>query len=274
MIKAIFIDIDGTLLNSKREITTNTKKAIKECIEKGIKVILASGRSRAITLEYQQLAGTSPYIISSNGADVYDIEKDIEIYNEPLNKETIKDMFYFSQKDDYKMNLNYDFKLVMNRMFYPDDKDYVKTEEEIYNIIEKEKIVQCVVANKDIEKIIEFKKYLKENLLGVKIENESKRLKDMNLKPSNHYYCDITSLGASKGRAIKMLCEYLELENSEIIAIGDGENDISMFEITDNSIAMKNATDEVKKKANYITDSNDEDGVAKVLEKSKNRMFL
>ena len=151
MIKAIFIDIDGTLLNSKREITTNTKVTIKECIGKGIKVVLASGRSRTITREYQELAGTSPYIISSNGADVYDIEKDLEIYSTPLNKDTVNKIFDFSQKNNYKINFNYNFELVMNKMFYPDEKDNVKTEEEIHNIIEKEKIVQCVVANKDIE---------------------------------------------------------------------------------------------------------------------------
>lgn len=267
MIKAIFIDIDGTLLNSKREITTNTKVAIEKCIKKGIKVILASGRSRAITLEYQQLAGASPYIISSNGADVYDIEKDIEICSTPVDKETVNKIFNFSQQNSYKININYNFELVMNKMFYPDEKDNVKTEEEIYNIINKEKIVQCVVANKDIEKMIKFKQYLKESLFGVKIENESKKLKDMNLKPSNHYYCDITSLGAAKGSAIKKLCKYLDIEKSEIIVIGDGENDVSMFELTDNSVAMGNATVEVKEKANYITSSNDEDGVAKVLEK-------
>lgn len=267
MIKAIFIDIDGTLLNSKREIITNTKVAIEKCIKKGIKVILASGRSRAITLEYQQLAGASPYIISSNGADVYDIEKDIEIYSTPLDKETVNKIFNFSQQNSYKLNINYNFELVMNKMFYPDEKDNVKTEEEIYNIIEKEKIVQCVVANKDIEKMIEFKQYLKKNLFGVKIENESKRLKDFSLEQKGYYFCDVINLETSKGRAVKKLCEYLELENNEIIAMGDGENDVSMFEITDNSVAMENATAEVKKKANYITDSNDEDGVAKVLKK-------
>ncbi len=267
MIKAIFIDIDGTLLNSKREITTNTKVAIEKCIKKGIKVILASGRSRAITLEYQQLAGTSPYMISSNGADVYDIEKDLEIYSTPLDKETVNEIFNFSQKNNYKINFNYNFELVMNKMFYPDEKDNVKTEEEIYNIIEKEKIVQCVVANKDIAKMIEFKQYLKKNLFGVKIENESKRLKDFSLEQKGYYFCDVINLETSKGRAVKKLCEYLELENNEIIAMGDGENDVSMFEITDNSVAMENATAEVKKKANYITDSNDEDGVAKVLKK-------
>lgn len=267
MIKAIFIDIDGTLLNSKREITTNTKETIKECIRKGIKVVLASGRSRTITREYQELAGTSPYIISSNGADVYDIEKDLEIYSTSLNKDAVNKIFDFSQKNNYKINFNYNFELVMNKMFYPDEKDNVKTEEEIHNIIEKEKIVQCVVANKDIEKMIEFKQYLKDNLVGVKIENESKRLKDINLKPSNHYYCDITSLGAAKGSAIKKLCQYLHIEKNEIVVIGDGENDVSMFETTDNSVAMGNATAEVKKKANYITDSNDEEGVAKILKK-------
>lgn len=111
----------------------------------------------------------------------------------------------------------------------------------------------------------EFKKYLKEEFKEVKIENESKRLKNPELKPSKNYYCDITSKKVSKGKAVKNICKYLKINTDEIITIGDGENDISMFEITQNSVAMANAVPLVKEKAKYETLSNDEDGVAKVL---------
>ena len=80
-------------------------------------------------------------------------------------------------------------------------------------------------------------------------------------------YCDITSSKVSKGNAVKKICEYLKLEKDEIIVIGDGENDLSMFEETPNSVAMRNGIQIVKQKAKEITLSNDEDGVAKVLEK-------
>ena len=95
--------------------------------------------------------------------------------------------------------------------------------------------------------------------MNIKIENESKRLKNPDLKPSSNYYCDITSLLISKGKAVQKMCEYLKLKCEEIAVIGDGENDISMFEVTDNSVAMENAMEEVKEKANFVTNSNDEE---------------
>lgn len=266
MIKAVFIDIDGTLLTSKKEVTEGTKNIINKCIEKGIKIILSSGRSRIDTIEYHKLAGTSPYIISSNGAEVYDIENKKEVYSEPISKEIVKELLMYSQKNDYKIKFNYGSELVMNKNFYPDEIEKVRTEEELLEIADKEKILQCVIANRDFEKMKEFKRDLSKSNMNIKIENESKRLKNPDLEPSSNYYCDITSLLISKGKAVQKMCEYLKLKCEEIVAIGDGENDISMFEVTDNSVAMGNAMEEVKEKANFVTNSNDEEGVAKYLE--------
>ncbi len=267
MIKAVFIDIDDTLTNSQREVTLRTKNAIKKCIQKGIKIILTSGRSRKEAIEYQEQIGASPYIISSNGASCFDKVNKKEIYNCILKKEDVRQLLGYSEKNECKIKLNYEDKLVLNKAFYPDEKDKEKSIPELEDIIENKPIVQCVISNPDIDKIIEFKKFLSKKLKMVKIVNESKRLKNFDLKPSKNYYCDITSKDVSKGRAVLETCKYLNLKKEEIIAIGDGENDISMFELTPNSIAMENAVQNVKKQAKYVTLSNDEDGVANVLEK-------
>lgn len=266
MIKAVFIDIDGTLLTSRREVTDNTKNIINKCIEKGIKIILSSGRSRIDTIEYHKIAGTSPYIISSNGAEAYDIENKKEVYSEPVSKEVVKELLMYSQKNDYKINFNYGSELVMNKYFYPDEAENVRTEKELLEIADKEKILQCVVSNKDFEKMKEFKRYLNSTNMNIKIENESKRLKNQDLEPSKNYYCDVTSVLISKGKAVQKMCEYLNLKCEEIATIGDGENDISMFEVTENSVAMGNALEKVKEKAKFVTNSNNEEGVAKYLE--------
>lgn len=266
MIKAVFIDIDDTLTNSNREISQRNREAIKKCIDKGIKIILTSGRSRKDALEYQQEIGTSPYIISSNGGAVYDVEKQEEIYVEEIEKENIKKMFDYALENKYRISFNYSDKLVMNEAFYPDELDKVKLIEELEKIINEEKIIQCVIYNQDIEKMKLCKHFI-EGIEKVKIVNESKRLKNPELKPSKNYYCDIVSKQVSKGKAVEMLCEYLNISAQEIVVIGDGENDISMFEITPNSVAMANSLEFVKEKAKYITITNDEDGVAVVLEK-------
>ena len=267
MIKAVFIDIDETLTNSKREVTEKTLDQIKRCIEKGILIILTSGRTRKDAINYQKQIGASPYIISSNGASCYDELKKKEIFKEPIKKEVVKQLLEYAHENEYTIKFNYNEEMVLNKAAYPDEKDKEKTIQELENIIENENIVQYVVSSPDIEKMLELKRYLAKKFYDIKIVNESKKLKNPELKPSKNYYCDITSATISKGKAVQMICEYLDLTGKEIITIGDGENDISMFNITPNSVAMGNALEYIKKQVKYVTSSNDEDGVAKVLEK-------
>src|SRR5699024_3298518 len=137
--------------------------------------------------------------------------------------------------------------IVINKAVFLDEKDKEKTLEELKNIIETENIVQCVVSSSDIEKMMELKSYVTKDFHDVKIVNESKRLKNLELKPSKNYYCDIDSATISKGKAVHMICQYLNLDEKEIITIGDGENDISMFNITPNSVAMGNALEYIKR---------------------------
>ena len=92
MIKAVFIDIDETLTNSKGEISEKTQYEIRRCIQKGIKIILTSGRARKDAINYQKQIGTSPYIISSNGASCYDELKKKEIFSEPIKKKVVKQL--------------------------------------------------------------------------------------------------------------------------------------------------------------------------------------
>lgn len=267
MIKAVFVDFDETLTNSKGEVTENTCYQIKRCIQKGIKIILTSGRARKDALNYQKQIGTSPYIISSNGASCYDATNKTEIFCEPIKKDIIKNLLDYAEKNEETIKFNYNDEMVLNKAAYPDEKDQERTIVELKNIIETENIVQCVISSPDIEKLLSLKKYLASNFKEVNIINESKRLENPELKPSKNYYCDIASKLVSKGNAVLEMCRYLNLKKEEIITIGDGENDISMFKITPNSIAMGNSLEYIKKHTKYQTTSNDKDGVANVLEK-------
>lgn len=267
MIRLVFIDIDGTLLDSNRNVTENTKKEISRCLKRNIKIVLTSGRSRFETINYQREINSSPYVISSNGADVYDIATEKEIYTNPIPKEIVKELLKYIQDNDCKIRFNYDSEMAINKAFYEDEKNLIKTIDELICIANTRKIVQCMIADKKIEKVMMFKEYLKRCIPSVKIENESKRLMNLELKPSGNYFCDITTSNVTKGKSVRELCKYLKINEEEIAVIGDGNNDISMFEITPNSVAMGNASLIVKEKANYITDTNDEEGVANFLKK-------
>ena len=265
MIKAVFIDIDETLTNSQREVTEKTKLEIKKCVENGVKIILTSGRSRREAMDFQEQIGTSPYIVSSNGASAYDAENGVEIYNERIDPQMVLQLIKHSRENGYRIKLNYKDLLVMNEAAYPDEKDKEVSYEELERVAVEEQVVQCVITSTDFEKMRVFRDYIKNECVGIAVANESKRFKNPDLKPSRNYYCDVASVKVSKGNAVKAVCEYFEIKPEEIVTIGDGENDLSMFELTPNSVAMGNSLPEIKEKANYVTDSNDEDGVGKVL---------
>lgn len=265
MIKAVFIDIDETLTNSQREVTEKTKLKIKKCVENGVKIILTSGRSRREAMDFQKQIGTSPYIVSSNGASAYDAENGVEIYNERIDPQMVLQLIKHSRENGYRIKLNYKDLLVMNEAAYPDEKDKEVSYEELEKVAVEEQVVQCVITSTDFEKMKVFRDYIKNECVGIAVANESKRFKNPDLKPSRNYYCDVASSKVSKGNAVKAVCEYFEIKPEEIVTIGDGENDLSMFELTPNSVAMGNSLPEIKEKANYVTASNDEDGVAKVL---------
>lgn len=265
MIKAVFIDIDETLTNSQREVTEKTKLEIKKCVENGVKIILTSGRSRREAMDFQEQIGTSPYIVSSNGASAYDAENGVEIYNERIDPQMVLQLIEYSRENGYRIKLNYKDLLVMNEAAYPDEKDKEISYEELERVAVEEQVVQCVITSTDFEKMKFFRDYIKNECVGIAVANESKRFKNPDLKPSRNYYCDVASVKVSKGNAVKAVCEYFEIKPEEIVTIGDGENDLSMFELTPNSVAMGNSLPEIKEKANYVTASNDEDGVAKVL---------
>ena len=265
MIKAVFIDIDETLTNSQREVTEKTKLEIKKCVENGVKIILTSGRSRREAMDFQEQIGTSPYIVSSNGASAYDAENGVEIYNERIDPQMVLQLIKHSRENGYRIKLNYKDLLVMNEAAYPDEKDKEVSYEELERVAVEEQVVQCVITSTDFEKMKIFRDYIKNECVGIAVANESKRFKNPDLKPSRNYYCDVASSKVSKGNAVKAVCEYFEIKLEEIVTIGDGENDLSMFELTPNSVAMGNSLPEIKEKANYVTASNDEDGVAKVL---------
>lgn len=265
MIKAVFIDIDETLTNSQREVTEKTKLEIKKCVENGVKIILTSGRSRREAMDFQEQIGTSPYIVSSNGASAYDAENGVEIYNERIDPQMVLQLIEYSRENGYRIKLNYKDLLVMNEAAYPDEKDKEVSYEELERVAVEEQVVQCVITSTDFEKMKFFRDYIKNECVGIAVANESKRFKNPDLKPSRNYYCDVASVKVSKGNAVKAVCEYFEIKPEEIVTIGDGENDLSMFGLTPNSVAMGNSLPEIKEKANYVTASNDEDGVAKVL---------
>ena len=145
-------------------------------------------------------------------------------------------------------------------------------EEPIENFVNNNPITQCVFASLELEKIQNIKEEI-DDIKNIEIVNLSGCLANDKLPKEKPFFLDITCRGTSKGNAIKNLCKYLKIDLKDSVAIGDSYNDVTMFEIVGHSVAMGNASEDIKKIVDEVTDTNNEDGVAKFLEKLNKEVF-
>lgn len=263
MYKAIFIDIDGTLRNDDREVTYKTKEAIKNIRKKGIFVILCSGRPIKTTMEISKESCASNYIITSNGAYGYDYIENKCIFKNPMKVENCLEIYEIAKENNINFIMNTEKgRVVLKKTSNNSDKIL---DEQIEEFLSKTEVMQCLIQDTSFEKI-KLLRPLIEKIGNVEIKNQSKSLTNGNIKPRETTYCDIADIKTSKGYGIKKMCENLKIDLKDTISIGDDYNDISMFDVTGFSVAMGNANDDVKSKAKYITKSNNDEGVAEVLE--------
>ena len=254
-IKVIFLDIDGTLYNNKKQVTEYTKKILNRIIEKEIYVVLCSGRQNSQVCELSRSINFSKYVIACNGAFVYDYEDDIDISESVMKKESIEKICFFCKEKDIKFILEAKEDRYVN--FNSDKKTYIKIDD--IKDISRAKIFQVVIDDVETENIEEIKEIL----------TNDKNIWSANYGPNtlNKQFFDINNRNIDKGIGIKELIKYLGIKNEQTIGFGDGVNDYAMFRECGIGVAMGNAGEQLKKVADYVTLANNEDGVAKFIEK-------
>ena len=260
-IKIVFIDIDGTLVNKRKHITLRTKKAIKRIIDKNIYVVLTSGRDILHTIDKSKRALASSIVIASSGAQIYDYKQKEMLYSNEIDKETISKIWDYCNKKEIGIIIKTLRGKYINKFLIGKDKEnsiLITSKKELNNI----ETSQIILISSNLELMLKTKKYLsKKNLL---INKYSDSLLE---KENSRYILDINNQNVSKGIAIKILLKKLGLKKEESLCIGDYYNDLSMFRECSYKVAMLNACDEIKKEANYITTSNNKNGVAEFLNK-------
>lgn len=269
--KLICIDMDGTLLNSNHKISEISKNALRKAHDIGVHVVISTGRTYVDAVAYSDLIGLNSPIIACTGAIVKEkhgvdvIHKssiDEEVCKKLLNifkKHKVKPIFNSVYKiycGDLKLKIGIEYLKIRGFMNKNVKLDYIKGEEKWFDVFKQEKnnIIKCEIINTNKEKIHNLRKEL-ENVSGIEITS------------SSNHNIEITKEGASKGKAIEILANYYNIKKEEIIAIGDSDNDMSAIEFAGMGVAMGNANEKLKKKSNFVTDSNDNDGVAKVIDK-------
>ncbi|WP_234122037.1 Cof-type HAD-IIB family hydrolase [Clostridium hydrogenum] len=260
--KMICLDIDGTLLNSKHEITPETKKKIQLASkEKQIPVILVSARMPKGILFLQRELEIEEPIICYSGALVLDKGGRV-ISKNFISVSNIKEVHKKAQELGVHVSLYKDNEWYIEKM-----DEWAKQESEITNITPIIVNFQVLIEKwknegTGVNKILCMAESNKISLLKEKIKTG-----DLNVYPSKPTYLEIMPKEASKTSAINVLREKFNIEQSEIMAAGDNYNDTDMIEYAGLGVAMGNAPQEVKACADFVTLTNDEDGVASAIEK-------
>lgn len=260
-IKIIFIDIDKTLLTDKKRITMKTRKSIKKVIDKGIYVILTSGRNSKYTIDKSKRALASSIVISSNGAEIYDYKKQEVLHCDYINYEKLEKIWNYCEKNEIGMLLNsisdrFINKFLIGNKIYNHHK-LITT----YKELKKINVSQCVLVDESYEKFAKSKDFIKD--LDLTIGNFTK-----SFNPTFHSdrSMNIINKNVSKGTAVTKLLEILDIKKEESLCFGDYLNDLEMFDACGYKVAMENACKEIKEKADYITLSNNKNGISHFLD--------
>lgn len=287
MYKLVAIDLDGTLLDSYGNISQKNKSVIEAVKRKGTKVIIASGRNKTSALSFSKDINSSEYVICNNGATLYDIKNNKNIYNQYIDKKKALDIikicdensiFYSIYTEDFvianTMNYNVLFFESENGKTLEEQRTNIKIIKDVYSYIKENENVNVLKMNicdnnKIIfDRIISKLKNIKEvNVLDV--EHMTKKIIKTGTEEVTieYYYTEITSEGVNKWNAISRLIDILNISKEEVITIGDNANDIMMIKEAGMGVIMGNAAPYLKDSANFETKTNNEDGVAEALEK-------
>lgn len=258
--KLMAVDIDGTLLDSKGNLTEETRNAIKLGVEKGLVFTIATGRPiQGVEYLIEMLNLDLPFI-TYNGAMVVMGKSREVLYEQKLSAVDAKAVIELGNKFDATIIVWKDNALYINRIDEKSEKYKGISGVEPILIEDVDTVIKegvtKIVWYDEIEKIEivegEVGKYLGSNI---------------NYHTSRPYLLEFVDKNASKAIAMKKLGEHFDIKQSEMIAIGDGFNDLSMIEYAGLGVAMANSKAAIKEKANYITLSNDENGVAAVINK-------
>lgn len=267
--KLIAIDMDGTLLNSNHDVSDKNKEVIKRAIENGINIVVSTGRIFVSARYYAKLIGASTPIIACNGAYIKGkLFNDEILIDRPIRRIDINKIINILEKNNVKYRYYDDENFYTTSMDYITEKykkwnEYQKPEDEI-NIVLVENSYEAL---KNIINIYKFVVMEDDNQKLNMLKNEILENCEVEIVSSWINTFDIMYKKVSKGSALEELCNKLNINKEEVIAIGDNENDLSMIKFAGCGVAMGNGEDIVKAAADVITDTNDNDGVAKIINK-------
>jgi len=261
--KILVLDIDGTLTNSQKMITPETKRGIMNIQERGHKVILASGRPTPRVRKYAdelELEKYGGYLLSFNGGRIVDCKTGDIIYQKVLPKHVIPLFYKYALEKDCGLVTYFGDSIILGTR----KDEYVELESRINGM-----------EIKEVENFTNFVDFEVNKLLMTappeKAEVYVKELQEkfgdiLSIYRSEPFFIEIMPMNVDKAASLDRMLESVGLKQEDMICCGDGYNDMTMIKYAGVGVAMENAQPAVKEVADYVTKSNDEDGIVKVIE--------
>lgn len=263
MIKLITIDLDGTLLDKDKNVSQKNLEAIKKCAEKGIYVVIATGRPYLGAKSLIKKLGLfNSFIILYNGGKVIDIKNNKTIYTNTINGSDIKEIYQLSIKNNLYYHAFKENEDLITQLFNP----YTALEVRINHIPFKNELIKNINDDDKFLKGMIVGDEASLDLLEPKVPSSFKE--KYSIVRSAKVFLEFLNKSVDKGNALNFLKDYLNLKDDETMAIGDAGNDLGMIKEAHIGVAMKNSMKNVLDVADYITENdNNNSGVAEAINK-------
>lgn len=263
--KLLVLDVDGTLLNDEREISKRTLAALLKVQQMGVRIVLASGRPTyglmplAKTLELGNYGG---FVLSYNGCQIIKAQNGEILFERRINPEMLPYLEKKARKNGFAIFTYHDNTLITDSP----DNEYIKNEALLNNlkIIREDEFstaidfapCKCMLVSDKEKALIGLEQHWEKRLAGT-----------LDAFRSEPYFLEVVPCGVNKANTLGALLEHLGVTREEVIAVGDGVCDVTMLQLAGMGVAMGHSQDSVKVCADYVTASNEEDGVALAVEK-------
>lgn len=263
--KLLVLDVDGTLLNDEREISKRTLAALLKVQQMGVRIVLASGRPTyglmplAKTLELGNYGG---FVLSYNGCQIIKAQNGEILFERRINPEMLPYLKKKARKNGFAIFTYHDDTLITDSP----DNEYIKNEALLNNlkIIREDEFstaidfapCKCMLVSDKEKALIGLEQHWEKRLAGT-----------LDAFRSEPYFLEVVPCGVNKANTLGALLEHLGVTREEVIAVGDGVCDVTMLQLAGMGVAMGHSQDSVKVCADYVTASNEEDGVALAVEK-------
>lgn len=256
-IKIVFIDIDGTLVDDNKNISIATKKTIKRLTDKGILVVITSGRDLVHTINRSISSNASSFVIATGGSLIYDYGSNKLLFSDFFDYSKVVSVWNYCISNEIGVIIKATDGVYCN---IPSRTEYTYIND--ISACKDKQISQFLITSDSYDKMEKVRKHVCD--IGMFITSLSSSY--LESTDANYYAIDVNNSNVSKGTAVSLLLSYLNIKKEDSLCFGDYINDIAMFKECGYSVAMENASDEVKNIANFVTKSNNDDGISYFLD--------